>query len=66
VLTSDDTRKLFAPPSRAMKCRQMVWKKSCEAGGPVAIADLCATIPSFEALRSTRRHGFGHPWHPDP
>jgi hypothetical protein len=41
VLTSEETRKLFAPPSRAMKCRQMIWSAAKAAGEkPVALTDL--------------------------
>ena len=40
VLTSEETRKLFAPPSRAMKCRQLIYSTAKAAGRSIALADL--------------------------
>ena len=48
VLTADNPRKLFAPPSRAMKCRQLIWSKAKEADPkPVILIELTRDYPEF-------------------
>jgi hypothetical protein len=48
--SSEETRKLFRPPSRAMKCRQLIWATTKATGeNPVALADLVRDHEEFRA-----------------
>ena len=50
TLANDDTRKLFRRPSRAMRCRQLVYSRSKAALSiPLAIADLVRDNPEFRS-----------------
>lgn len=57
VLSSED-RKLFKPPSRAMRCRQMIWSIAKGAEKPVALSDLvrdhCEEYRRSEIYRAAR------------
>ena len=53
-LSFDHPRNLFRPPSRAIKCRQLVYAKAKEIGKPIAIADLVRDNPEFRSAEIYR------------
>lgn len=59
TLQAQETRKLFRPHSRAMKCRHMIWSAANRAGAEsVAVADLVRDNPEFKSAEIYRAAKF--------